>query len=560
VIGYNLLANPTVSSVVVKSRNVTERQLGEQALRRSEERFRALIERSSDMITLQQRDGTITYVSPSSDRVLGYQAGDLLGRQLLELVHADDQARVGRNFADLLETPGSVATLRYRVRHKDSSWRWIESVVTNLLEESAVGAIVVNRRDVTAEVEAQQLLEARVAERTLELTTLLELARGVGSTLQLEPLLQVILDQLGKVVPYSGAAILVLEGDDLVALDQHGPLPPGDFVRLRYRIADYGPAWDILRAGEPIRIADVRSDEPMARLFQQLVGDMLETSLGFIRACMWVPLITSGRAIGIFSIAHREPGYHTEQHARLALAFAQQAAAAMENARLFEAARGVAALTERQRLARELHDSVSQALYAIALNSAAAGESLRKQDAPRAGRLLRHVRQLARAGLAEMRALIFELRAESLAEEGLVAALTKQAAAVQARHELKIQTKLGSEPAIPLAAKEALYRIAQEALHNTVKHAQARTAELSLEVERTSVTLTVRDHGRGFAVDDPFPGHLGLRSMRERAEALGGSFTLQSAPRRGTTLRVELPVGTSSEPAVDGSRLGSAPS
>jgi signal transduction histidine kinase len=427
------------------------------------------------------------------------------------------------------------------MRHRDGSWRWIETTRTNLLHVPSVRAIVANRRDVTAEVESQQLLEARVIERTHELTTLLHLARDVGSTLELEPLLQLILDQLGNVVPYSGAAVLVLENDELVALDQHGPLPPADFARLRYRISDWGPAWDVLRGGEPIRIADVRGQEPMAHIFQHLVGEMLDTSLSFIRACMWVPLITGGRTIGVFSIAHGEPGYHTEQHARLALAFAQQAAAALENARLFEAARGVAALQERQRLARELHDSVSQALYAIALNGAAAGESLRKQDQVRAARQVKHVRQLARAGLAEMRALIFELRAESLAEEGLVAALTKQTAAVEARHELKIRSAFAPEPAVPLATKEALYRIAQEALHNVVKHAQAKRVDFALAVDDHHVTLTIRDDGTGFEVGT-FPGHLGLRSMHERAEALGGMLEVSSEPGAGTTIRAQLPL------------------
>jgi signal transduction histidine kinase len=157
---------------------------------------------------------------------------------------------------------------------------------------------------------------------------------------------------------------------------------------------------------------------------------------------------------------------------------------------------------------------------------------------------LRNVRQLARAGLAEMRALIFELRAESLAEEGLVAALSKQAAAVEARHELKVRASLASEPQLTLAAKEALYRCAQEALHNVVKHARARHAELSLEVAEGTVVLTVRDDGHGFESTGSFPGHLGLRSMRERAEAVGGLFSIDSAPRAGTTMRVQVPLAS----------------
>jgi signal transduction histidine kinase len=142
-----------------------------------------------------------------------------------------------------------------------------------------------------------------------------------------------------------------------------------------------------------------------------------------------------------------------------------------------------------------------------------------------------------------MRALIFELREESLAEEGLVAAITKQTAAIEARHELKVRLSLGAEPEVPLATKEALYRIVQEALHNTVKHGAARTAEVSLAHERGQVAVTVRDNGRGFRTDQAFPGHLGLRSMRERAETLGGTFSVTSTPRRGTTIRVEVPAG-----------------
>ena len=140
-----------------------------------------------------------------------------------------------------------------------------------------------------------------------------------------------------------------------------------------------------------------------------------------------------------------------------------------------------------------------------------------------------------------MRALIFELRAESLAEEGLVAALTKQAAATEARHDLKIRTKLSEEPPVSLASKEALYRIAQEALHNVVKHAQTRTAELTLELSETAVVLSVRDFGRGFETTGAFPGHFGLRSMQERAEAMGGTLSVESTPPLGTVVRVSLP-------------------
>ncbi|HYN87964.1 MAG TPA: sensor histidine kinase, partial [Ardenticatenaceae bacterium] len=148
---------------------------------------------------------------------------------------------------------------------------------------------------------------------------------------------------------------------------------------------------------------------------------------------------------------------------------------------------------------------------------------------------------LAAAGLAEMRALIFELRPESLESEGLVAALGKQAASVEARHRIEVRADLAGEPELPLETKEVLYRIAQEALHNTVKHAQARRVDLSLAQRDGGVALDLRDDGIGFDPNQAFPGHLGLTSMRERVARLGGTIEIESAPGRGTAIRVRIP-------------------
>ena len=123
---------------------LAERQRVEEMLRRSEERFRALIERSSDMITLQERDGTFTYVSPSTIRLLGYAPTELLGRSLLEAVHPADRTWLEPRFAALVEQPGGVMIARYRLRHKNGTWRWIEATYTNLLEEPAVKAVVIS--------------------------------------------------------------------------------------------------------------------------------------------------------------------------------------------------------------------------------------------------------------------------------------------------------------------------------------------------------------------------------------------------------------------------------
>lgn len=208
---------------------------------------------------------------------------------------------------------------------------------------------------------------------------------------------------------------------------------------------------------------------------------------------------------------------------------------------LYYQAQELAALQERQRLARELHDSVSQVLYGISLGAHTAKEAL-QDDPEQVATSLEYVLALSEAGLAEMRALIFELRPESLESEGLVAALNRQLAVLSTRHKLHVNTEIGEEPALSLETKHALYRIAQEALHNIVKHAHAQSVELRLAQKEDTLLLEVSDDGKGFDADQAFPGHLGLRSMQERAAKVGATLTIKSMPGQGTGVSIQTPL------------------
>ncbi len=201
-----------------------------------------------------------------------------------------------------------------------------------------------------------------------------------------------------------------------------------------------------------------------------------------------------------------------------------------------------ATLKERQRLARELHDLVSQALYGISLGAHTA-ISLFDTDRKKVLEALDYVITLTTAGITEMRALIFELRPELLEMEGLVEALTKQVKALRARHGIEVDLKLCAEPDAPYAVKEAMYRIAQEALQNAVKHARPSRLELTLENQAVSLRLKVRDDGLGFNPQGSFPGHLGLRSMHERALSVGGTLEITSEIDYGTQVVAIIPVG-----------------
>ena len=222
----------------------------------------------------------------------------------------------------------------------------------------------------------------------------------------------------------------------------------------------------------------------------------------------------------------------------------EESEAARQRAEAFAVqAQQLAVLEERNRLARELHDSVSQALYGIVLGAQTARTFL-DRNPQQSIEPLDYVLALSEAGLAEMRALIFELRPETLEKEGLVEALSKQVTMLQARHGLDVRCAFGPEPDIPIQLKEALYWIAREALHNVVKHANASSVNLSVACTPDSLLLSIEDDGAGFNVEGDFSGHLGLKSMSERASGIGGTLHIHSDAAAGTQIQLHLPLAT----------------
>ena len=253
-----------------------------------------------------------------------------------------------------------------------------------------------------------------------------------------------------------------------------------------------------------------------------------------------VPVRDRERMLGVFGVSFVTEHPFSDSEVRLYQALADRAAVAIQNAELYARAQRAGSLEERQRLARELHDSVSQALYGIALGTRTA--RLRLGDDPQnAAEPIDYVASLAQAGLAEMRALIFELRPESLEQEGLIAAIEKHAASTRARYGLDVRLELMDEPECSIEIKEALYRIAQEALHNVVKHANAQQVNVTLEQDDDRIVLTVADDGQGFDASASFPGHVGLQSMPERAGRLGGTVEVTSMVGQGTRVTARLP-------------------
>ncbi len=200
----------------------------------------------------------------------------------------------------------------------------------------------------------------------------------------------------------------------------------------------------------------------------------------------------------------------------------------------------LAAAQERNRLARELHDSVTQTIFSMTLTAEAA-RILLKRDPTQVATQLDRIQELAQDALAEMRSLISHLRPKTVAEEGLIPALRRHIAERQNQDGLTVALHLEGERRLPTETEEALFRIVQEALNNVVKHAQTDQAAVTLRLRDESVSLLIEDRGLGFdpARIDPQTSHLGLSTMSERAKVLGATFAVESQPGKGTRIRVD---------------------
>lgn len=253
-----------------------------------------------------------------------------------------------------------------------------------------------------------------------------------------------------------------------------------------------------------------------------------------------LPVVGNSGRLGALDLAFATPRRVSPEDLSLYQTFANVLGLLLETGQLVRQRQRLAAAEERARLARELHDSVTQSLFSMTLTAKAASRIIAR-DVTMAGEMLGELQDLAYAALSEMRALIYELRPTALEEEGLVAALRKRAAATQARTGLTVTLQTDGESRLSPEQEEALYYIAREALHNAVKHAEAQEALVVLTFRPDLTELKIRDDGLGFDDARQIPVGMGLQTMRERAAQIGASFEVTSALGRGTSIQVRLP-------------------
>ncbi|MDJ0756629.1 MAG: PAS domain S-box protein [Ardenticatenaceae bacterium] len=533
----------------------------EMALRDSEARFSGILDIAADAIISVDVEQNIIIFNKGAERIFGYTADEVLGRPLDILIPGEWREKHRWHvdtFALSADSAREMSARQEIVGCRQNGDFFPAEASISKIEIGGQRILTAILRDITrrkqaqaALEEAQEMLEQRVAARTAELSTLLDISQEMTTTLELESLLKLILDHLNHVIENTGVSIMILEGEKLVMKAYRGEGQQAEALPLKFSLLDYPPLQEIIHQNRPLIVADLHHDGPLAATLQSidrsLEGDV--TIADYFRACLCVPLTVNKQTIGLLVLNHQEPDFYREEDAKLAQTFANQAAIAIENARLHEQTKKTAVVEERHRLARELHDSVTQSLYSLTLLTAGWQQLTKNGDLNDLQAPLQEIGEIAQQALKEMRLLVYQLRPPELDREGLVGALRQRLEAVEKRAGLEARLITDELVSLPPQIEEALYAIALETLNNALKHAQATAVRVQIRSDDGWVALDVMDNGRGFAVDEATQsGGMGLANIRERVENCGGELAIDASPETGTRIQVKINIGQEDSP------------
>jgi PAS domain S-box-containing protein len=494
-----------------------------------EQRYQTVFKAASDgLIIIDLETGLVVEANPAACTMYGYARQEFIGLPSTCFIHPDHLEQFAR-YIQSLPTQGVIQQIHTR---RDGTQFYVELSGTAYPDQgrSVLMCVV---RDVSQRVRAEQLLQQQVETRTREQSTLLEISHTLASALELQPGL--ILDQLRVIIDFTHAALFKLEGSSLVALAFRGSQGLEQTMPLAILLKNSDTLKAMFNGERYSRIANVQSADLSARFLRTLLVNQASILLKGVQSWMWVPLVIKQRVIGTIGVAHAEPNFFTAHHADLALTVANQAAISMVNAELYEQAQALAALQERQSLARNLHDAVNQSLFSAGL-IAEVLPRLWERDADEGRQSLADLRRLMRGAQADMRLLLAELRPSTLTDAELGDLLRLLGNALAGRTNIPIEVSISGEGKLPVDVQVALYRLCQEGLSNIAKHAGASRVDIQLQYENDAVKLSIRDDGRGFDPEQTPPGHYGLSMMRERATGIGAKLSISSQAGQGTEI------------------------
>lgn len=522
-------------------------------------RYEFIVNTSRELMAMVRRNYTYEAVNTAYCQAQNRVREEIIGRSMAELWGEEVFQDIIRHHMDRCFDGQEVNYQAWYV-HAALGMRYMDVTYYPYFNHAGVVThTIIVSRDITERehIEAQlrrytNELEQLVSERTQEIERRRQAAEGLGDILRilnsnrsLYEILEHIYRQAVQLLHVGGMAVIMHEGDR-ISVDE-----PRKLIFARYGVGGTSEESGLTdaeveagRQGVQQAMAE-RRPVIIKHCQQQGLGDNTLRKDEPVRFCteLALPLELENSLLGILAFYYTPFVAPLPDDIDVANALANHVVLAYENSRLQRRAEEAAVMEERERLARELHDAVTQSLYSLTLFAEAgrrlalAGNMTRVQD------YLGQLGETAQQALKEMRLLLYELRPMVLEQEGLVGALRRRLDAVERRAGVASSLEVIDPFHVPQALEEGLYRICQEALNNTLKHANATIVVVRLSVHDELVDVEVADNGVGFApVEQSGGGGMGLANMRERAQRMGGKLVVTSQERRGTSLHVLVPV------------------
>lgn len=410
------------------------------------------------------------------------------------------------------------AEIRLRKAHNDLEEQLQNHIIDlSRLNEVLQVQIIEQKRSQALEMEERALMDA-----------LRDNLATMSRTLDLGKVLDQILENVGRITPYDGANVLLVESDLVRVVRQRGYSEKEGLV-VALPAMKLATLQQLMDSGKALAISDTTTS-PMWIGFP---------ALDWVNSNVIAPIRANGRILGFLSLDSATRGYFTQVHAERLQSFADQAAIAIQNARLLDRAKRAAVLAERNRLANELHDTISQTLWSLILISERM-PAIWGRDKQKGLANLATMHQLAQSALEEMRALLLELRPSVLGDEKLGNLIRQVAIIIAKRVGMQLAVKIEKQDAVSPEVQFVLYRVVQEALNNIAHHALAKKIEIYFNSEGGRVELSIQDDGIGFEPDEVEIGHLGLSIMKDRVHSIGGTLETISNQGTGTLIKVIL--------------------
>lgn len=511
--------------------DITELKEAEEDLANEKERLAVTLRSIGDGVIATDNNGKIVLINEVAERLTAWREEEAKNKPLGEVFHIINEktGKVCENpVAKVLETGEVIGLANHTalIAKDGQEYSIADSAAPIYDENKNVIGVVLVFRDVTEQKQIEEqkaVLFAQTKQSLAESQSLMRLTSALLQKISLEEVLEIVCKESLQLTKAQGSSVFLKEEDYLSVAFSIGKASPA-FSQLPLEGSLTGLA---VKTGQAVLSNEQIKDK--RRYHDKQQQDEPKNLLA-------VPLKSKEEIIGALVVVEKEEEFN-EEDSRIISLFANQASVAIENAKLYKQVQELAVVKERQRLARDLHDAVTQTLFSASL-IAEVIPKLWDKNQEEAKKRLEELRQLTRGALAEMRTLLLELRPSGLTKVSLKELLSHLADVVIGRARLPVVFKVEGDIDLPPDVQIAFYRIAQEALNNIVKHARASEAKIELKCQPEQLTLTISDNGCGFDPSNLSPNNLGLGIMEERAKEIAASFKITSQAKQGTTIKV----------------------